>query len=191
MDNCLLIVGAGVYAVVASEIAADMGCFEQIAFVDDGRAKTPNGIEVIGTTRDLTALASRYSNIVVAIGNSEVRLSLLRKIREEMPYHIVSLISPKAYVSPSAQIENGCIIEPMAVVHAGCVIAEGCIVSAGAVINHAGKCCEGVHLDCNATVAGYALVPAHTKICSGEVYKGQKPVEPGEVFLNTHKQEAL
>lgn len=48
MNKNLLIVGAGTYGVVASEIATDMGCFEKIAFVDDERKTTPNGIE----TRD-------------------------------------------------------------------------------------------------------------------------------------------
>lgn len=40
MNKNLLIVGASTYGVVASEIAADMGCFEKIDFVDDER-KTP------------------------------------------------------------------------------------------------------------------------------------------------------
>lgn len=50
MNKNLLIVGASTYGVVASEIAADMGCFEKIDFVDDERKTTPNGIEVVGTT---------------------------------------------------------------------------------------------------------------------------------------------
>ena len=65
----------------------------------------------------------------------------------------------------------GCIIEALAVVHANCIIKTGCIISAGAVINHASTCCEGVHVDCNATIEGCCLVPMETKICSGEVYK--------------------
>ena len=171
MNKNLLIVGAGTYGVVASEIAADMGCFEKIDFVDDERKTTPNGIDVVGTTQDIDELAIQYSNIIVAIGNPEVRLSLLNIIKEETPYRVVSLVSPKAYVSPSAQIMSGCIIEPMAVVHTGCVICPGCIISAGAIVNHATMCCDGVHVDCNATVEGYCLVPAGTKICSGDVYK--------------------
>lgn len=171
MNKNLLIVGAGTYAVVTSEIAADMGCFQKIDFVDDGRKTTPNGISVIGTMGDICNLAEEYSNIIVAIGNPNVRLPLLRKIEAETNYHIASVISPKAYVSPSAQIMRGCIVEPMAVVHAGCVLETGSIISAGAVINHESKCCEGVHVDCNATVEGYCVVPVGTKICSGEVYK--------------------
>lgn len=171
MHKNLLIVGAGTYADVAYEIASDMGCFEKIDFVDDMRKATPNGIAVIGTTRDIEALAAKYTDIVVAIGTLGIRMAMLNTIKEKTDLCIVSLISPRAYVSPSAQIMSGCIIEPTAVVHTGCVIAEGCIISAGAVVNHASKCCEGVHVDCNATVAGYSLVPAGTKIGSGEVYK--------------------
>lgn len=171
MNRNLLIVGASTYAVVAAEIAADMGCFEKIAFVDDKRKTTPNGIEVVGTSVDIGRLAVEYGNIVVAIGNPDVRLSLLRRIKEETTCRIVSLISPRAYVSPSAQVMSGCIIEPMAIVHTGCVLSEGCIISAGAVVNHVSICCDGVHVDCNATVEGYCLVPAGTKIGSGEVYK--------------------
>lgn len=183
MNKNLLIVGAGIYGVVASEIAADMGCFEKIGFVDDGRKTTPNGIEVVGTTRDIGELAVEYSNIIVAIGNPEVRLSLLSRIKEETPYRIVSLVSPKAYVSPSAQIMSGCIIEPMAVVHTSCMICPGCIISAGSVVNHASMCYDGVHVDCNATVEGYCFVPAGTKICCGETYKRNDTIKPDDLSL--------
>ena len=187
MNKNLLIIGASTYGVVASEIAADMGCFEKIDFVDDGRKTTPNGIDVVGTTKDLNELVIQYGNIVVAIGNPEARLSLLNRIKAETSYRIVSLVSPKAYISPSAQIMSGCIVEPMAVVHAGCVVCPGCIISAGAVVNHATMCREGVHVDCNATVEGYSLVPAGTKICCGEVYKSKDTMKPEDLFLDPKK----
>lgn len=187
MNKNLLIVGASTYAVVASEIATDMGCFEKIDFVDDARNTTPNGIEVVGTTKDMDKLALEYSNIVVAIGNPNVRLALLNRIKQETSYRIVSLISPKAYISPNAQIGEGCIIEPMAVVHTGCMIATGCIISAGAVINHVSMCCDGVHVDCNATVEGYCFVPAGTNICCGEVYKRKETINVGNLFLDSQR----
>ena len=171
MSRNLLIVGASTYSVVAYEIATDMACFDKIDFIDDNRKTTPNGISVVGTAQDVFALASEYSDIIVAIGNPDVRSSLLKKFKEETPYKIATLISPKAYVSPTAQIAGGCVIEPMAVVHSGCTVSEGCFISAGAVVNHASACGECVHVDCNATVEGYCTVPKKTKISAGEVYK--------------------
>ena len=171
MNNNLLIVGAGVYGVLASEIAIDMGCFGKIAFIDDFSTTSSNGIEVIGTTHDISKLSVEYGNIIVAIGNADIRISLLKRITEETTYNIVSLISPRAYVSPTAQIMNGCIVEPMAVIHTGCTISLGCIISACAVVNHASLCCEGVHVDCNATIEGYCTVPTRTKISAGETFR--------------------
>lgn len=173
MNHRLLIVGAGTYAAVAAEIAASMGCFEKISFVDDERKATASGVAVVGTTQDIGKLADEYDSIVVALGDPHVRLALLEKIKSDTPYRIASLISPLAYVSPSAHITEGCVIEPMAVIHTGCLLKRGCIISAGAVVNHESICSEGVHVDCNATVAGYTTVPARAKIPCGETFKRQ------------------
>ena len=171
MNGKLLIVGAGSYALVAAEVAESMGCFSQIAFVDDRIQTLQNGAPVVGTTRDIDRLAGEYSHIIVGIGNPEVRLSLLAQLEKNKKYKIPSLISPKAYVSPAAKVGEGCIIEPMAVIHREATLEKGCIISAGAVVNHESSCGQGVHIDCNATVAAYAKVPEKTKVCSGEVYR--------------------
>lgn len=169
MNRNLLIIGAGIYGLVAKEIAESMGCFEKIAFVDDGVKKTPNGIPVIGTSKDLAFLSGKYSDAVVAIGNPEVRRAMLNRI-EELRMSVATLVSPRAYISSSAQIGKGCIIEPMAVLHTGCVLGKGCLICAGAVINHASLCGDCVQVDCSATVAGNAVVPGGMKIASGTVY---------------------
>lgn len=153
MNKNLLIVGAGVYGVVAKEIADSMKCFDEIAFIDDEKEATPTGIPVVGKT-----------------GPPDVRLSLLKKIVEETSFRITALVSPNAYVSTSAQIMPGCIVEPMAVIQSMSIIAKVCIISAGAVVNHASMCCDGDHVDCNATIAGSVLVPAGSKTRGGKVF---------------------
>lgn len=171
MNRNLLIIGAGIYGLVAKEIAESMNCFEKIDFVDDLAEKTPDGISVKGKTSDIKVLNKDYGCIVVAIGNPEFRLKILKSIEEETDYNIVNLISPYSYVSASAKLGKGCIVEPMAVVHTGCIMGDGCLISAGAVVNHAAVLCEGVHIDCNATVTGYKTVPRGTKVESGAVFK--------------------
>ena len=171
MERNLLIIGAGIYGLVACEIAFDMECFSKIGFADSSREFTVDGRRVTGSTDDLDRLTADYQCAVVAIGNPKVRLSLIERL-EQARYDVISLISPRAYISPSVKIESGCIIEPMAVVQSACVLEKGCILSAGSVVNHGSKCCAGVHVDINATVAGCSLVPAGTKVSSGEVYKG-------------------
>ena len=172
MEQNLLILGAGIYGDLAGEIARSMGVFQRIAFVDDRAAQTANGCPVIGTTEDLPALAGEFTHAVVAIGNPAVREKLLGRIVEETSLELATLISPAAYVSPSARIGAGCVIEPMSVVHTAAVLGKGCLICAGAVVNHAAVCGDFVQVDCNATVAGNISVPAGSKIPSGTVCRG-------------------
>lgn len=171
MSRNLLIVGAGIYGLVAKEVAEAMGEFDHISFVDDSATKTLVGLPVIGTTKDLSLFSCEYHCIVVAIGNPTVRLKVIQQIKEENQLQLVQLISPKAYVSSSAQIGEGCIIEPMAVVHAQCLLGKGCLICAGAVVNHAAICGDCVQVDCNAVVAGNALVPCGVKVNSCTVFE--------------------
>ncbi len=170
-ERNLIIIGAGVYGAVAKEIAEDMGCFEQIVFVDDVAKTAYCGDAVVGTVDGIAELSSSFANVSVAIGNPDVRISLIERIEARTSCKVVSLVSPRAYVSSGAELGRGCIIEPMAVVHTGCKLGRGCIASAGAVINHASSLGEGVHVDCNATVVGYSDVPARVKVHCGAVFE--------------------
>ena len=174
MGRQLLILGAGDYGAVAREIAESTGEYEKIEYADDGAILAADGREVFGKISDLELLAKDFTHVAVAIGAPQVRLSLIERAERIEGLCVATLISPLAYVSPSAQIQKGCIIEPMAVIHAGVKLGVGCIISAGAVINHVATCCDGVHVDCNATVAGRAKVAANTKVPSGTVYQNSE-----------------
>ncbi len=182
MNKNLLIVGAGAYGVVASDIAHEMGCFDKIDFVDDENESTPMGEKVIGKIKDLAEINCEYSNIIVAIDSPDIRLSLLTKIQEETNFRIVTLVSPKAYVAPSAQIMPGCIIEPMAVIQSMSHLAIGCFVSSGAVVNYASMCCDGVHVEANSTITASTLVPAGTRVKCGEVFD-RKTMDINDFFF--------
>jgi len=167
------------YGIVTKEIAVSMNQFDKIGFVDDAAIQALDGTEVLGKTSELRVIGEEFTHAVVAIGNPAVRLSLLQKVEECSNCQVASIISPMAYISPSATIGKGCIIEPMAVVHTGCIVEKGCILSAGAVVNHMSRLCEGVHVDCNGTVVGNVTVPSSTKISSGEVYRNvPTPIRP-------------
>lgn len=166
MAKKLLVLGAGIYGLVAKEIADSMACFDAVAFADDNK-ENPYALPIVGAISKLSALAKEYTHVFVAIGNPALRASLLERLRALPCVHIATLISPKAYVSPSAVLSDGVIVEPMAAVHAACRLAEGCFVCAGAVVNHGAECGAYSQIDCNATVAGFATVPPHTKIPAG------------------------
>lgn len=170
MRESLLIIGASTFSAVAYEIANDMNCFDKIDFVDDQRIVSTNGKKIIGNVASIAELSDKYRNVVVAIGSADVRQKIVDQIKSQNLCNLVSLVSPRAYISPNSKIMGGCIVEPMAVIHTGCTIGEGCIISAGAVVNHESVCGDFVHVDCNATVAGYSIVPPKTKVPCGSVF---------------------
>lgn len=169
MDN-LLILGAGQYGSVVKEIARAMGCFGKINFLDDnfGKSQLDNNEMIIGTTDQLEQLKNEYSYAIPAIGNPLIRLSLIDKL-EKMNYKIPVIISPRAYVSPSAKIEKGSVIEPLAGVHANAKIGKATYISMGAVVNHNAVVGDGCHVDSNAVVCSGVLVQEKKKIEAGRV----------------------
>ena len=159
----LLILGAGQYGCVAREVAASTNRFCQIDFLDD------NSPAAIGTLSECERYLGAYDCAFIAIGNPDVRAGYLDRLRGNV--QLTPLISPMAYVSPSATLGEACIVEPMAAILANATVGAGCILSAGSVVNHnasVGECC---HVDCNATVPARAQVPAHTKVTAGAVFE--------------------
>ena len=162
MKHNLLILGAGQYSFVAGETAEAMGCFGKIDYLDD------NNPRAIGKLADYQKLFGEYTQAFVAMGNPELRLEWLSRLAAA-GYGLPVLLSPRAYLSSSAQVMGGCILEPMAVVHANTVVKTGCLICAGSLVNHNAVVEAGCQLDCGAIVMSNATVPAGTKVPCGAV----------------------
>ena len=166
MNKNLLILGAKEFGHIAKETAESLKCFDTISYLDD------DAKDAIGKIHEYETFAGKYSLAFVAIEETKLRLSYMIKLQES-GFAIISLISNRAYISPSAQIMQGSLIEPMATVCAGSVIKTGCRLSSGAVVKSNSMCCDGVHIDCNAVVLSNTLVPAGLKVDCGSVYEIQ------------------
>lgn len=160
----LLILGAGQYGHVVWETAEAMGCFDKIAFLDD---QNPAAIGKLAAYRDLL---QEYLCAFVAMGNPKLRIQWLNHLKAA-GFELAVLVHPKAYISPTAVLEEGTIAEPMAVVNTGAVVETGGLLCAGCVVNHNAvvkSCCQ---IDCNAVVAAGAMVPEGTKVLAGTVFE--------------------
>ena len=150
MNKNLLILCDSAYGTVAKEIALSMGCFEKVDVLNKyfGISETEGDYHEIsvGKLEDYEKFAGTYSYAVTAFEDSHTRLAWSDKLIEA-GFAIVSLVSPKAYASPSAQINQGCIIEPLAGVNSNVSVGACSIIKMGALINHnsvvaEGCCCE-------------------------------------------------
>lgn len=153
----LLIVGCGQYGIFVSEIARSMNLFERIDFLDD------NSSFAISKISEAEKWLNEYTCAVIAIGNSAVRAELFKRF-SEIGFKLVSIISPMAYVSPTATISQGCVIEPMASVQSGVKIGVSCFISSASVIRHNAELGNFCHADCGSVVMSNSSVPSNTKI---------------------------
>lgn len=172
MNRNLLILGAGQYGTVVKEIAEEMQCFEKIAFLDDtyGNEKADETYHeaAIGRLSDYEEQTPNYSYAIVAMGNPQLRREWTEKL-VEVGFKIPVIVSPRAFVSPSAQLRYGAVIEPLAGVQANAVVGIGSFVSMGAVVNHNAFVGDYCHIDCNATVESGAFVSVGELVACGEV----------------------
>ena len=155
----LLILGAGEYGQLVKEIARNK--YPVIDFLDD------NSEAAIGKIDDMAKYRLDY-DAIVAIGNPEKRKELYEKLTA-FKFNIVTIISPRSYISKSASIEPGCVVEAMAVVNAGSKIKRGTFINAGAVVNHNSVVNEFCQIDCNAVVGADAVVPEKMHLNCGQV----------------------
>lgn len=153
----LLIIGAGQFGVVAKEVALAMACFDKIDFVDDASDLA------VGKVADLPKLAESYTHAFIAIGNPEIRELLAQKVLIA-GLQPTTLIHPRAYVSPSAVLAEGCIVEPMAVVNAAAQVGKFSFICAGAIVNHNAQVGEFCHIDCGSLVKAREIVSPKTKV---------------------------
>ena len=161
----LLILGAGGYGRLVRELARD--AFSTVAFLDDASGAA------IGPLSAYRDFKDRYPNAFVAIGNNELRMKWIANL-EAAGFRLPSIVSPRAYVAPSAVIGEACCIEPTAVVHTAATVGKGCLVSAGAVVNHDARILPGCHVDCNAVIGAGVVVPEKTKVLYGQIVEAEK-----------------
>lgn len=162
MNNNLLILGAGGYGHVVREIAEDSGIFDKIDFLDDSSPLA------IGKFGDAEKFLKGYPNAVVALGNAELRLGYIEKLRAA-GFQIPAIISPKAYVSKSAKIGNGTIVEPFSAVNANSEVGIGVLLRCGAVIDHNAKVGDFCYIDCGVVVKANNSVGFKIKIAANSV----------------------
>ena len=164
----LCIIGAGGHGKVVADCAAACGRWSDIVFLDDGlSAGTVVGDwPVAGSIDDTARIKSSHPDVVVALGDSSLRVSRLMQCAEQ-GFSPVSVVHPRAFVSPAASLGGGTVVLAQAAVNTGTVVGLGGIINTGAVVDHDCELGEGVHVAPGASIAGSVMIGDHTWIGLG------------------------
>ena len=158
MNKKLIILGSGGYGRTVYDIAEQQGY--SISVLDDADEEHPlaSFIQYIDDTMEF----------IPAFGNNAFRLQWMKKI-EEAGGNLATLIHSTAYVSPKAQISDGCVILPGAIINTGSCVGKGCIVNLGATVDHDVIIEDGAHLCVQCIVKGENRISRCEKIEAGEI----------------------
>ena len=165
----LLILGAGGYGKTVADLAAQLGCYSRIAFLDDGQT----GENILGTCGEFADFADGHTRMYPAFGNNETRMHWLNTLLSA-GITVPALVHPRAYVSPTATVGTGSVVLPMAVVNTSVTVKNGCIINIGVLLDHDSVIEDGVHLAPGAVVKAENRIPAFSKIDSGTVIENRQ-----------------
>ena len=165
MEN-VLIIGCGRHGRIVAETISLAGKFTVCGFADDDPAKLGtrlDGIPVLGPWRQSAA-----QNCFVAIGHNETRRRICAEV-VRAGRHLLTVISPAAYVSAHATLGAGTVVLAGAVIQAGATLGTGVLVNAGAAVDHDTTVGDFVHLGLNSTVESFAQVASGEWLAPGSV----------------------
>lgn len=156
--STLIIIGAGGHGRVVADCAQQINTYQEIYFLDDSFPERKNNSiwDIIGKIDKYTRYLDN-ADFIVAFGNNKLRQQMLNTLINANA-KIVSLIHPRAYVSPHSTIEAGVVVFAQSVINIGSTIKTGCIINTGATIDHDCTIEAMVHISPGVNIAGGVTV---------------------------------
>jgi sugar O-acyltransferase (sialic acid O-acetyltransferase NeuD family) len=148
---------------------------EIIGFIDENEEihrKEFDGLLVLGDWSWFDTIEPSEIAVVCAVGSPQSCRRLTRRA-EALGLSFASAISPLAYISPLARLEDGTTVFPHAVIHPGAVIESFSILNIAATVSHDTKIGRysninpGAHLAGNVTVGEGCYVGMGSNVIQG------------------------
>lgn len=176
-DLCL--VGGGEHARVVAEAAA----LNQCRVLGAWAPQVHPVLHHLGDEEDLLANLDRWRSVpfhlaFVGKAGSEGRRSAAERWTQ-LTWQTIT--HHRAYVSPSARIEDGVFIGPGAVIHAGASVGPHAIVNSGAIVEHDVRVGPGVHIAPGAVIGGGSELGAWCSVGLGARVRDHCVIGPGSV----------
>jgi sugar O-acyltransferase (sialic acid O-acetyltransferase NeuD family) len=176
-DKIVLIGGGGNCHSVIDVIELEKK-YEIIGIIDDNEnliGQEILGYKVIGNRTILAELFQSCKNVVVTIGfispeNNNTRKEFFNQLKK-IGFSLPKIISPLAYISKHAFVDEGTIIMHHALVNSNAKIGKNCIINTKALVEHDVVVGDNCHISTGAILNGNVVVKNNTFFGSNAVSK--------------------
>lgn len=187
MKEKILLIGAGGHARSCIDVIELENKFEIAGFIDKDTDKKAFKYPILGCDEDLKGLFKHYKFAFLALGqikSANMRVNLYEKLKS-IGYILPTIISPLAYVSPYAKInEEASIIMHYALVNAGASVGKACILNTKSLIEHDAIVEDFCHISTAAVVNGECVVKEQSFLGSNTHLKHGQILENKSVYYN-------
>ncbi len=166
MMNKILLIGGGGHCKSIIDVIEQEDRFEIAGVIDKKEflGKEVLGYKVIGCDDELKILHKEYKYALVTVGqitSNSLRVKLFNQLKEA-GFILPVIVSPLAYVSKYATIEEGSVIMHQALVNANAKVGKNSIINTKALIEHDATIGDNCHISTGAIVNGGSIVKQGT-----------------------------
>lgn len=173
MKKPIILIGGGGHCISCIDVVEQTELFEIIGILDIPEKVGSKVLDypVIGTDDDIEKFTEKCRDFLITVGqikSSNVRQKLSDKVKTAGG-NLPVIISPNAYVSKHAAIDEGTIIMHHVLVNAGSKIGKGCIINSKALIEHEASIGDYCHISTAACINGQVNIGSNSFIGSNTV----------------------
>ncbi|MFW6046583.1 MAG: NeuD/PglB/VioB family sugar acetyltransferase [Candidatus Woesearchaeota archaeon] len=169
----IILIGGGGHCKSCIDVIEQEGIYDIVGIVDlpEKKGEKILGYDIFANDDDISELANKYENFFITLGHLDsphrrIELfTLLKELNKALPV----IVSPNAYISKHAKIDEGTIAMHHTVINAGSKIGKNCIINNKALIEHDAIIGDHCHISTGALVNGGVHVGNNTFFGSGAV----------------------
>ena len=173
MKEPIILIGGGGHCISAIDVIVQTNQYEILGIID-----LPQNVDkkilhypIIGTDDQIKDFSKKCPNFLITVGqikSSGTRERLFHEVKNAKG-NLPVIISPMAYVSKYATIEEGSIIMHHSLVNANARIGKCCIINSKALIEHEAIVGEFCHISTGSIINGQVQVGDHCFIGSNTI----------------------
>ena len=175
MKENIILIGGGGHCKSCIDVIDSEGRFSIAGIVDvkESMGKKVLGYEIIASDEDLPRLTKDYRNYVITMGQIQspakrIRIfETLKGLNANMPM----IISPVAYLSKYARIDEGTMVMHHALINADAHIGRNCIINTKAIVEHDAIIESNCHISTGAIINGGTIIRQNSFIGSNAMVR--------------------